>query len=187
MSDYRKRINEIRTEHRMAEIAIERERFALDQSEESLESINAAQSILQLVAQQIQQQAHKRIAGVVTKCLEMIFEEESYEFKILFELKRGRTEAKLVFVREGMEVDPLTASGGGVIDVAAFALRLSCLMLTRPPVRRLLILDEPFRFVSADYRSRVKEMLETLAREMNVQFIMVTHSPDLQAGKVVEL
>jgi len=145
-----------------------------------------AQGIFQGVAKGIQQQVHERIAGVVSRCLEMIFD-EPYEFQILFEEKRGRTEARLVFIRDGIEVDPMTASGGGVIDIAAFALRVASLLLMRPKVQRLLVLDEPLKFLSAEYRDRARQMLETLSKEMGIQFLIVTHISELQTGTVVEL
>ncbi|GAH03868.1 unnamed protein product [marine sediment metagenome] len=50
-----------------------------------------------------------------------------------------------------------------------------------------MILDEPFRFVSKGYRPAVREMMKTLAEEAGCQFILVTHDPELCAGKVVEL
>ena len=86
-----------------------------------------------------------------------------------------------------MEVDPMDGSGGGVVDVAAFALRVSCLMLSQPPLRRLLVLDEPFKFVSEGFRGRVRKMLETLADEMKLQIVMVTHIRELETGKIIEL
>jgi hypothetical protein len=150
------------------------------------ERLQEAQIILQTVTQAIQQQVHEKISGVVSKCLEAVFE-EPYTFRIVFEQKRGRTEARLVFLRAGQELDPMTAAGGGVVDVTAFALRLACLVLAKPTLRRLVILDEPFKFVSAAYRGRVRTMLETLADELKVQFIMVTHIPELQTGTVVDL
>ena len=54
------------------------------------------QDLAQKVAQGIQQHTHSLVAQVVTKCLETIFE-EPYEFNIIFERKRGKTEAKLIF------------------------------------------------------------------------------------------
>lgn len=145
------------------------------------------QQLVQRIAQEVQNQVHKRISDVVSRCLRVVFADEAYELKIDFEMKRGRTEAKLTFVRDNIEVSPLTASGGGVVDVASFALRLAALILTKPEKRRLLVLDEPFRFVSADYRNKVCTLLQTLSEELNLQLIMVTHDPALQVGNVVEL
>jgi ABC-type molybdenum transport system ATPase subunit/photorepair protein PhrA len=76
---------------------------------------------------------------------------------------------------------------GGVVDVAAFVLRLSCLMLSKPAVRRIIVLDEPFKFVSIEYRDNVRMMLEKLSSDFDIQFIMVTHIEELVTGKEVQL
>jgi len=162
------------------------EESRLKKAQQDVSDVEQAQRIVQSVAQKIQQQAHEQIASVVSRCMEAVFD-EPYEFKIVFEQKRGKTEAKLIFAKGDAEVDPMTASGGGVVDVASFALRLACLMMSRPQKRRLLVMDEPFRFLSRDLRSRVKELLLTLAKEMQMQFVMVTHDEILTVGKVVEL
>jgi ABC-type thiamine transport system ATPase subunit len=122
----------------------------------------------------------------VTRCLSAVFE-EPYEFKILFVQKRGRTEAKMIFERNGHEVDPLTASGGGVVDLAALALRLACIKLLRPAPRAVLIFDEPFKSPSPRYRERVKLLMETLATEMGVQFIFVTNIMELATGNIIDI
>ena len=145
-----------------------------------------AQFIGQVVAQSIQEKAHNQIASVVTKCFEAIFD-DPYTFEIIFEKKRGKTEANLIFKKDGLEFDPLTSTGGGVVDVAAFALRLSCLMLSKPALRKVLIMDEPFKFVSHEFRNRIRILLETLSKDMNVQFIMVTHIDELKTGNVIEI
>jgi DNA repair exonuclease SbcCD ATPase subunit len=172
-------------EHAVRTVAAERQRLKAARRER--DNVAQAQRLLQKVAQVVQREAHRKIASVVTKCLQAVFGAEAYEFRIHFERKRGRTQARMAFVREGVEMDPLTAAGGGVVDVAAFGLRVSLIVLCQPGVRRLIVADEPFRFVSAEYRPRVREMIETLAEELDLQFILVTHSPEFQMGKVVTL
>lgn len=165
----------------------QRESAELAKAEKRVLHTQAAQEILQLVAQAVQQQVHERMSKVVSSCLSAVFGEEAYEFKIVFERKRGRTEASLRFTRRGLDIDPMTASGGGAIDVAAFALRVACLVLHRPRLSRILVLDEPFRFVSAEYQDNVRTMLEQLSADMGVQLLMVTHNEALATGKIIEL
>lgn len=165
---------------------VEEETTALEDAEQEVLDAQAAQETLQHLAQSIQHQVHQRISRVVSSCLSAVFD-DPYEFKIEFERKRGRTEAKLLFTRRGLEVDPLSASGGGAVDVAAFALRVAALVLHRPRLRRLIVADEPFRFVSAEYQRNVRSMLETLSKEMGVQIVMVTHQERLVTGKVIQL
>lgn len=181
-----KQITRTAADYRAARRSRDREKAALRKLQEQRNDIVQAIEIAQLVCQEIQQRVHQQIATVVSKCLTEIFD-EPYTFVIAFEKRRNRTEARLVFVREGQEIDPLTASGGGVVDVASFALRLACLVLAQPPARKVLILDEPFKFVSAQYRPRVRGLLESLSEEMGVQFIFVTHTEEFQCGTVVNI
>ena len=188
LKEYRKRLDRLKAKSAHAKERVKDERIALAEAEDNLSRISEAQNIVQHVAQGVQQQAHERIASVVSRCLEIVFGEDAYEFKILFERKRGRTEARLVFMRDEHEVNPRSGSGGGVLDVASFSLRLACLLLTKPSPRRLIVMDEPFKNVhGSDYRERVGIMLKTLAEEMDFQFIMSTGISDFELGKVINL
>lgn len=186
LNQYRKDVNQKIAERTSIQRQLKEESKEYATVISLLEDLAEAQSIAQLVAQAIQQKAHQQIAGVVSKCLSLVFD-EPYNFKIKFEQKRGRTEAQLLFERSGLEIDPMTASGGGVVDVASFALRLSCLLLSKPKLSKVLVLDEPFKFVSEEYRENVRLMLEQLSKEMKLQIIFVTHIPELVTGKVVQL
>ncbi len=162
------------------------EQTALASAETELADVLEAQRVVQLVAQSLQQKAHHQIAGLVSRCLATVFD-RPYTFKIHFDTKRGKTEARIVFERNGYEIDPLTASGGGVVDVASFALRLSALLLSRPPLQRFLALDEPFRNVSKQYRRPLCVLVEQLSKELGVQFVIVTHIDELTVGTIIEL
>jgi len=183
----RKKVNGLLSQTKVIDQQICKEDEALTTATNYLTAVKEAQEIVQQLAQQIQQQTHNKIAGVVDRCLKTVFGDE-YGFVIHFERKRGRTEAELVLLRDGNEIDdPLNADSGGVVDVAAFALRLSCLILNKPPLRRILILDEPFKFVSAEYLGNVRMLLESLSKDFGIQIIMVTHIEALKTGKVVQL
>lgn len=175
-----------RTEYDHAKKTLYAVRASVADADDTYTHHDTGQQLLQIIAETVQEQAHKQIAGVVSSCLSTVFD-EPYEFVIEFTRTRGKTEANLSFMRNGLQVDPIHASGGGVVDVAAFALRVACLMLHKPPLRKVMILDEPFRFVSVEYQDNVKQMLEKLANEMRIQFIMVTHIDALCCGKVISI
>jgi len=179
-------VGRLEVQLKLLERTVEEETKAKGKAERVLCRTQDAQEILQLLAQAVQQQAHQKISGVVSSCLSAVFD-DPYEFRVQFDRKRGRTEASLQFVRQELVVDPLTASGGGIVDVAAFALRAACLMLHRPRLSKIILLDEPFKFVSAQYRENVRTMLEELAKDMGIQIIQVTHIEELETGKVIEL
>lgn len=124
------------------------------------------------------------VSLLVTRTLEAVFGEGAYEFRLRFVEKRNSTEAEVFFVRGEEEISPMDASGGGAVDVASFGLRLVFWMLRGKG--DVLILDEPFRFLSREHLERASEMVKTLADDLGVQVIMVTHSEELaEAGDKV--
>jgi len=137
-----------------------------------------AQVIIQKVAQDTQSQLEYHISDIVTMALDTVFD-EPYKFKVNFVLKRNKTECELLFDRDGEEINPLIGSGGGVIDVASFALRIALWTLQTPKGRNTIILDEPFKFLSKDLLPRACTLLQELRKKLNLQFIIVTHLDEL--------
>ena len=183
----RKKVNRLLVDLRAARKSHKQEKAALKKIERVLLSQTEAHAIIQQVAQTVQQQAHERIEGFVSKCLEAVFGKQ-YGFRIDFRRKRGRTEANLILLKDGHEIeDALNADSGGVVDVAAFALRLSCIILSKPPLEKIMILDEPFRNLDIQNRENVRMLLEELAADFKIQFIIVTHEIGFQTGKVIRI
>lgn len=180
------RIAELIAQKDQALASLREERKELDAAKEAHANAVAAQGVISGLAKAAQQQAHKRISSVVSTCLAAVFD-DPYQLNIEFEQKRGRTEARVTFVRDGNQISPMDASGGGALDVAAFALRAACLVLHRPRLRRVMVLDEPFKNVSKGYQPAVRAMLEQLSRDLKIQIVMVTHNEAYECGKVVEL
>lgn len=185
LNTLRKIVDKYQIEYSHAERILHSAGEKVERAEKDYRNAVKAQEITQQIAQATQQQAHAQIATVVGRCLDAVFGEEAYDFQIMFERKRGKTEARLVFLRDGDEIDPLEGSGGGVIDVAAFALRIAALIATRPPARRLLILDEPVKMLSKEYSERFRELLEALSEEMGIQILLITHNEEIATGKVI--
>lgn len=151
-----------------------------EEREFSRRKINAeqAQLIIQEVAKQTQSQLEYHISDVVSMALSAVFD-DPYEFSLRFVERRGKTEADIVFLREDEEVDPLQSAGGGAVDVASFALRIALWSIGKPRSRNTIILDEPFRFLSADLQPKAGEMMKLLSERMGIQFIIVTHNKSL--------
>jgi uncharacterized protein YydD (DUF2326 family) len=189
LSELRNQTNSILEEYRHAVRTRRQESLAYEAIKTKVSSAIQAQVIISRFAEQIQTAVHSRLASLVTRCLKYVFQEEAYEFKIDFVRKRGRTEAQLKFFRNGLTLDdPKNSAGVGQVEVAAFALRLACLMLSIPKQRRILILDEPFKNVNGEeYQERVGQLILQLAEEMEVQFIISSDDDWLKVGTVVEL
>jgi len=145
------------------------------QYEKRLKYLEQAQAFLQKVAQDTQEQLKIHVEDIVQLALDAMFPDK-YKFEIQFNISHGKTTAELVFIskQSGHIVDPMIASGGGVVDVCSFALRLACWTLSRG-IDKVIILDEPFRFVSKNLQERAGALLKELSSRLGIQIIMTTH------------
>jgi len=163
------------------------EAIAKQESEMSrLGYLEQALVFVQDVAKRTQEQLTIHIQDVVNTALDTCFPSE-YQFQLVFEIKRNKTEARLVFFKNGFEIDPMEASGGGVVDVASFALRIAAWSLGR--TNNTICLDEPMKFLSRDLQPRAGEILKEISSKLGIQFIMVSHVADIiqSADRVFEI
>jgi DNA repair exonuclease SbcCD ATPase subunit len=142
--------------------------------------------ILQASALKIQKEVKSYLDNLVSMALKAVLE-DPYQFEAIFETKHNETECRLVFKRGGEERDPLDSTGGGAVDVAAFALRVA--MQRMICNRSSMLLDEPFRNVSEDRHPFVVDLLETINKKLSLQLIMITHRDKLtnRADKVITI
>ncbi len=146
------------------------------------EDIARALEIIQQVAKLTQQQLEIHISELVSLALEAVFP-NPYKMVLKFETRRNRSEADLLLQDEnGNLLSPMDAVGGGVVDVAAFALRIALWSLKRPKPRAVMIVDEPFRFLSSDLQDRASKMLKEISEKLGIQFLIVTHEEQLLEG-----
>jgi len=81
-----------------------------------------------------------------------------------------------LFFKKGEElVDPLRFSGLGAADIAAFALRCAAWSMDKR-YRNTLILDEPFKHLSANHHEKTGKMVKILSEKLGLQIIMISHS-----------
>jgi len=144
-------------------------------------AIDEARELLRTVALETQEQLRYHIEEIVGLAMTAVLD-DPYELEADFVLKRGKTECELWFSRDGERVKPIDASGGGAVDVASFALRVAVWGLRNPRSRALIVLDEPFRFLSAGLQSRASDMLKELSLRLGIQFLIVTHNEVLTGG-----
>ena len=151
--------------------------------------IEKAQAFLQKVAQDTQEQLKIHVEDIVQLALDAIFPDK-YIFEIQFIISHGKTTAELVFIskQSGHIVDPMIASGGGVVDICSFALRLACWTLSRG-IDKVIILDEPFRFLSKNLQERAGQLLKELSTKLDIQIILTTHLDALidAADKIINV
>jgi len=142
-------------------------------------NLKKAVEIVQVVAKLTQSELEIHISELVSLALEAVFP-KPYKLVLSFELRRNRSEADLLLEDEdGNRVSPIDSVGGGVVDVAALALRIALWSLKRPHSRNVIVLDEPLRFLSVDLQTRASNMLQEISKKLKIQFIIVSHEENL--------
>ena len=143
------------------------------QAAEQAEVNELARAFVQHVAQQTQDKLKYKISELGTLAMSAVFP-NPYEINVQFDSKRGRTECLINFLRDGEVYFPMDDSGGGAIDVAAFALRPTIWSMIRPKPRPLLILDEPFSGLKGeDANEKVLAIAKEISEKLPIQILMI--------------
>lgn len=184
--DLRQKINEDKAalRYHTERLADTKRKIKLEERHEVV--LKKCRVILHASALKIQREVKEYLDSLVSMALKAVLE-DPYQFEAIFETKHNETECRLIFKRDGEERDPMDSTGGGAVDVAAFALRVAVQRMICN--RAALLLDEPFRNVSADRHPFVVDLLETVSKKLSLQLIMITHRNRLadRADKVITI
>ena len=126
--------------------------------------------IINYVAQETQEQVVTVLSELVTDALSVL--DEPYTFQIDFVKSRGKTEARLILMKNGIEHKLFFGSGGGVADIVSFSLRLTFWSL-KGDLQPVFIFDEPFKDLSKKYQEPIRHFMESFSEKYNAQFIVV--------------
>ena len=188
IQELRNRLEQQKGQKIQIEASITRLNQEVKEQGRNLRQHEQAREVIRTVGLQTQQQLQYHISDITSLALEAVFP-NPYELLAEFVQRRNKTECDLYFERDGNRMDPLSASGVGAVDVASFALRVASWSMQRPKSRSTLILDEPFRFLSADYQEQASVMIKEISDKLGIQFIIITHETILTscADKIFEV
>lgn len=186
IKDLTGKLNQKRGEYNSLIKDIEVAQRAIKVNELAIVRHTKAREILKLVGLQTQQELEYHISSITSLAMQSVFGEGSYNVLIEFIQRRNKTECDILFERDGEKFHPLDSSGGGAVDVAAFALRIASWSMQNPRTRNVIILDEPFRFLSTDNQEKASQMIKEVSNRLGIQFIIITHEEmlTLYADKV---
>lgn len=139
--------------------------------------VEAANSVVQSVALELQDSVRTKVQSIVQTALDATF--PGNVFLMEFVTRRDRTEVDMyISDAEGNKQSVLFGNGGGLKDVVSFALRVAVWSLD-DGASDVIVLDEPMKFMSAGCRNQGAELLDVLSRDLGVQFIVVSHVPEI--------
>ena len=170
---------------------IDRNNFLKDSLEEKKEKIqedisainNEASSLTELkdflmtVSANYRDQLCNLFTSLVTEALTSIFEKD-IRFNIRLYSYRNEPAIDISVIEDNLEVDPQKSCGGGLNDVISFVIKIIFIYLKRSS--KIIILDEPLKFLSRDYIEQSSNFIHEISKRMNIQIILVSHKPDLE-------
>ena len=170
----------------LAEVQVTRKRLRtlgslIGEAQEDLDASKEAFDVASAVMISTQNEVKAFIEQSVTLALQTVFG-SSYAFRLEYESKRGQSEAQLLVLKDGEPYSPEDESGGGIIDVTSFGLRLTCWALQGENAAPVFLLDEPARNLSRDKLESFATMLRKLVEMFHVQIIQVSHDQTLIEG-----
>lgn len=148
----------------------------LVENEDHLLNCQKARTVVQIVAEETQKKIEYQVSNLVSLALASVFL-DPYEFKLKFVMRRNKTEADMLFIKNGHEGNPIEIAGGGALDVASFALRVAIWSIK--PTNNVLIQDEPFHFLSRNLQNKCSQMIKKISQKLGIQFIIVSHIPEI--------
>lgn len=143
------------------------------------EQVNA---LLQKMSEEQRKLACKKFEELGTIALQFAISPD-YEMQVEMTEIRKRPSVNVYIVKKstGVKTDPLTANGGGIVDIISIAMRIVAMQITDPVIDGPIIIDEPFKMVSKEYIPMLAEFLKKIARDFNRQIILITHNEFLAA------
>lgn len=150
---------------------------ALAETSQQIEDLSAARELAMKASLVAQQQVKARFEKLATAALQWIYRDQDLSLKV--ELgQRGSNPTLNFLIKTGdIELDPLSSTGGGVVQVLALVLRLAVLEALH--VRGPLLLDEPLSQLSRNYQERAGEFLNQYSARTGRQILLVSHSPEI--------
>lgn len=181
ITEYRKLIEQLKGQKIALKTLKAKTKEELMIAEEVYLDTEEAQFVIHTVAKQTHDKFKVNLSAPVTLALANIFE-DPYALDVSFAIKNNASACAIKFKRGESLLSPLDSSGYGAANIASFALRVALWGMAIPKSAPVLILDESFKELSANYHDMAGLMLKEISKDMGLQLILSTHSDTLREG-----
>lgn len=142
----------------------------------SIETHEKAQVVLLALEEAWRKDFEKSVETVVSEGIRLVFGDEDLEFKVVTSIKAGSSAVEFELeTADGTVQNIMESEGTSIAEVVSFLLRVLLILAHKPALRKVIILDEPFKGVSAKNMPAFQQLLRKIVDESGIQVIMVTH------------
>lgn len=157
--------------------------YQFENEEHQLELIKKCQIFLQGIAEKVQNSAKLQIEQIVQATLDVCFPGQ-FKFDITFIPARGKTNVEISLIEDGEKINPMLATGGSLIDIISFGLRMAVLSVRMQdkdsPVDNVLLMDEPFKFLDSHRQIVIAHLLKDMCQTLGIQIVIITHRQEIE-------
>jgi len=152
----------------------------IEKKEQLIEDYTKAKWVLTQALLLTEQRFTAYLESMVNFVLGSVYTED-LKFKVTFEMDRGKPSCDLM-VQDGDNPPyyPKDETGGGILDVISFALRIILWSLKDPRPRPVLLLDEPMKNIGKGVLlKRIVDVMKKISQDLDIQLIINTHITEL--------
>jgi len=174
LAELETKVHELSYDIKAHKSLLDSSRLELETSKEQMATLEKAGETLKQIGEHKKKATIEMFERVVTMAVKEVF---GFDYRFSIEVsteKKVLTKFKLL-QKDGLELDIMSSCGGGVVDVVAFVLKALMLASIRPQREPIMFLDESFAHVSSEYVPRVAFLLQSLSKQLNMRFLLVTH------------
>ena len=178
--EYRKKVINLKLKKDLLEKEVKEDQESIRKAIKQKKITSEARTILSVVSSETQKRFIEYIEQLVTMGLQTVYGDD---IKFIVEHKQREDSWECVMSvkeGEGEPYFPKNETGVGVINVISLTLRVVNWSIKKPLTRPLIILDEPMGAIGKGILSeRAINMIRDISNELEIQFIVNTHSTDI--------
>lgn len=167
------------TERNIAKTKEETLKKKIDEDKATLENINICSLIIKKTVEKKRDNVCKTLSVMGTSAMQYALQDQNIEMQIHEQDYRDSiaSNVRIVNTKTGLDTPILGAKGGGIEDIVNTAVRIGIIKaLKDPSIDGPIILDEPYKQLSAEYQPAIAEFLSRIATDFGRQIILSTHN-----------
>lgn len=178
INKYRESLDSLLVERKILQRDLTSNRTQYDELQVQIEELKTFSEVLQAASKLMYANLSVRLGNIITEGLTLVFPETDYRFAVEFVERRNQIETDLYLVdSEGNQYDPVHSVGGGITDFIALLLRITYIALSKS--KKVIIADEPSKFISRDKIGDATKFLAKVCEDLGFDLIVVTHIPEM--------
>lgn len=153
-------------------------KLVIDRNTKSIADLEESQNYYKRAVDLLYSRSIGEVESLLNSALSFVFFDKPYKVRLDLDFSRGRKSVSIVLLDcsnpdDVFEVDLKSGSGTGVKILISFVLH--CFYILSKKAYPILLLDESYSGISAQYVQRFFELVHGFCEKKNFRIVLVTH------------